>query len=371
MRFGWLVAALLPGRGDASLARHADDLFGPAAVALLQPLVPRRRPVHHRCLAVAACSRSASACRSGASSTASEWRRLPQVGDRDHARLHRRQPAHHRSGQCRGARLGGRSRGEAIFASPPPVAFWRRDLVWREGGCYRRSRYDPLARRLRPGQRNASRPTWTTRSCARRSAAIPSCRSSSNGRSFRRPRSMREGCSAQVAIGDARYGEGRRSRLAREAVIADRRAGMRAKPRQYVRPVHNCAVMSSRGAHLVHGDRGFTTGGGLVARIIAPGVRGVLDRIDRHLERGGIDATLPDGSRRRLGFRNPGPAARIELRSWMALVRLGDVGLGRLVQGVGAWRMGVARTRCLCSSCSAPMPFRSASSAAPRDLLAG
>jgi cyclopropane-fatty-acyl-phospholipid synthase len=95
--------------------------------------------------------------------------------------------------------------------------------------------------------------------------------------------------------------------------------------------------MSSRGAHLVHGDRGFTTGGGLIARIIAPGVRGVLDRIDRHLERGGIDATLPDGTRRRLGFRSSGPAARLELRSWMALVRLGVSGS---VGWYKAWELG-------------------------------
>jgi len=95
--------------------------------------------------------------------------------------------------------------------------------------------------------------------------------------------------------------------------------------------------MSARGAHLVHGDRGFTTGGGLIARIIAPGVRGVVDRIDRHLEHGGIDATLPDGTRRRLGFRNSGPAARIELRSWMALVRLGVSGS---VGWYKAWELG-------------------------------
>jgi len=95
--------------------------------------------------------------------------------------------------------------------------------------------------------------------------------------------------------------------------------------------------MSARGAHLVHGDRGFTTGGGLIARIITPGVRGVVDRIDRHLEHGGIDATLPDGTRRRLGFRNSGPAARIELRSWMALVRLGVSGS---VGWYKAWELG-------------------------------
>jgi cyclopropane-fatty-acyl-phospholipid synthase len=95
--------------------------------------------------------------------------------------------------------------------------------------------------------------------------------------------------------------------------------------------------MSSRGAHLVRGDRGFTTGGGLLARLLAPGVATLLDRIDRHLESGGIDVTLPDGSRRRLGFRGEGPAARVELRSWMALVRLGISGS---VGWYKAWQLG-------------------------------
>lgn len=87
--------------------------------------------------------------------------------------------------------------------------------------------------------------------------------------------------------------------------------------------------MSSRGAHLVHGDKGFTTGGGLLPRLLAPGLSTIVDRIDRHLESGGIDATLPNGTRRRLGFRGAGSAARIEIHSWMALVRLvvsGSVG---------------------------------------------
>ena len=95
--------------------------------------------------------------------------------------------------------------------------------------------------------------------------------------------------------------------------------------------------MSSRGAHLVHGDRGFTTGGGFVARLLAPAIAGVLDRIDRRLERGGIDVTLPGGTRRRLGFRAPGPAAAVHLKSWMSLVRLavsGSVGWYK------AWELG-------------------------------
>ncbi len=95
--------------------------------------------------------------------------------------------------------------------------------------------------------------------------------------------------------------------------------------------------MSTRGAHLVHGDRGFTTGGGLVARLMAPAIGGILDRIDRRLERGGIDVTLPEGTRRRLGFRTPGATAVVELKSWMSLVRLavsGSVGWYK------AWELG-------------------------------
>jgi cyclopropane-fatty-acyl-phospholipid synthase len=95
--------------------------------------------------------------------------------------------------------------------------------------------------------------------------------------------------------------------------------------------------MSSRGAHLVHGDKRFTTGGGVIPRLIAPAISGVLDRIDRRLERGGIDVTLPGGTRRRLGFRAPGPTAVVQLKSWMSLVRLavsGSVGWYK------AWELG-------------------------------
>src|SRR4029078_106581 len=95
--------------------------------------------------------------------------------------------------------------------------------------------------------------------------------------------------------------------------------------------------MSSRGAHLVQGDKRFTTGGGLLARLFAPGFTTVLDLIDRKLERRGIAATHPDGTRRRLGFRGAGPAARIEIKSWLALVRLAISGSGGRHK---AWAVG-------------------------------
>jgi len=98
--------------------------------------------------------------------------------------------------------------------------------------------------------------------------------------------------------------------------------------------------MTSRGAHLVRGDRGFATGGGLIARLLAPAFARVLDEIDRRLEIGGIDVSLPDGRRRRLGFRSPGPAAMVEIASWRALLRLavsGSVGWYKAWE-LGEWR---------------------------------
>ena len=85
----------------------------------------------------------------------------------------------------------------------------------------------------------------------------------------------------------------------------------------------------SRGRHLIAADRGFATGGGLLARFFGGGFHRILDRIDAGLLDGGIDATLPDGSKRLLGGRASGPMPIVQLHSWRALVRLissGSVG---------------------------------------------
>ena len=87
--------------------------------------------------------------------------------------------------------------------------------------------------------------------------------------------------------------------------------------------------MAGRGQHLVRAYRGFVTGGGIVARLVAPAFSHILDRIDARLATGGIELTLPGGAGRRRGFREPGPVARVELASWKALLRLavsGSVG---------------------------------------------
>jgi len=95
--------------------------------------------------------------------------------------------------------------------------------------------------------------------------------------------------------------------------------------------------MSRRGEHLVRADRGFATGGGLLAGLAAPAFARVLRQLDRRLVEGGIHATLPSGQRRRIGFHAPGPEPVVELRSWMALVRLATSGS---VGWYKAWERG-------------------------------
>ncbi|MDT9597890.1 cyclopropane-fatty-acyl-phospholipid synthase family protein [Sphingosinicella rhizophila] len=92
-----------------------------------------------------------------------------------------------------------------------------------------------------------------------------------------------------------------------------------------------------RGNHLVSADRGFATGGGMLARLFGGGFNPILDRVDRGLSQGAIEAILPDGSRRTLGGRAAGPIAIVHLRSWRPLVRLATSGS---VGWYKAWEQG-------------------------------
>ena len=109
----------------------------------------------------------------------------------------------------------------AIFASPPPVWFWRRSMSWREGRSVGRAEFEPFGRRL-----SAIQPLQTDRMddlLVR--AAI------ARDRSMRQflgwsilpvAEVVRDRCQAKVTIGDARYVEllSHRSRLARETILA-------------------------------------------------------------------------------------------------------------------------------------------------------
>ena len=112
----------------------------------------------------------------------------------------------------------------AMFASPAPVAFWKRDLVWREDHCYRRSRYNPLDGGL--GTVTPCQPTNMDNPLVREAIdRDPRLQKFLKWSILPQAEVVLERCSARIAIGDARYGEGRRSRLARESILPTQASG--------------------------------------------------------------------------------------------------------------------------------------------------
>ncbi|WP_443026801.1 class I SAM-dependent methyltransferase [Sphingomonas sp. LT1P40] len=93
----------------------------------------------------------------------------------------------------------------------------------------------------------------------------------------------------------------------------------------------------NRGRRDGRGDGAGASGQGVLAALLSPFLHKLLDRIDSGLAEGAIEATLPDGARRRLGGREPGPVAIVELRSWRALWRLAT---GGSVGWYEAWQAG-------------------------------
>ena len=106
---------------------------------------------------------------------------------------------------------------KSIFASPPPFYFWRRELVWSEGDCYRRSRYAPF---VGFGAVGACEPTHmadpAVREAIRRSKVLQKFLKWSI---LPQAEVVRWQCRARITIGDARYGRGASSRLGRSVII--------------------------------------------------------------------------------------------------------------------------------------------------------
>ena len=87
---------------------------------------------------------------------------------------------------------------------------------------------------------------------------------------------------------------------------------------------------TQRGRTLIESAKPFSRRTGLLARLLAPRVERMLQRIDAGLESGTIHGILPDGTPRTLGGHAPGFECVFELRSYRALVRIatnGSVGL--------------------------------------------
>ena len=119
-------------------------------------------------------------------------------------------------------------RATDIFASPPPVLFWRRTMVWRQGHDIGHAEFEPLGRRLTDIQ--PLQPDGMDQPLVRQAIAQTPRLRRFLGWSILPMATVELGrCAARVAIGDARYIEPgtRRSRLAREAIISLDRPGCR------------------------------------------------------------------------------------------------------------------------------------------------
>ncbi|TYC92840.1 metal-dependent hydrolase [Novosphingobium sp. BW1] len=98
---------------------------------------------------------------------------------------------------------------DRVFASPGPLAFWRREVVWRENGALGYARYDPLVAAGALSQIQAPQPDNMERPEVRRAiAASAQLRDFLDWSQMPFARISSEGCTEMVTVGDGRYARG-------------------------------------------------------------------------------------------------------------------------------------------------------------------
>ncbi|RIV89013.1 SAM-dependent methyltransferase [Aurantiacibacter zhengii] len=93
----------------------------------------------------------------------------------------------------------------------------------------------------------------------------------------------------------------------------------------------------ARGEGLLESGQRFGRMPGLAARLFAPAVSRIVEKIDAGLASGAIHATLPDGTKCTLGGNAPGFECDVTLHDWRALLRLAT---GGSVGWYQAWEAG-------------------------------
>lgn len=95
---------------------------------------------------------------------------------------------------------------DRIFASPEPIAFWRRDLFWRQNGLVSFGRYDPLRSPTGLVSHGQSIPDRMDEPLVRRAAAsTPEVRKFLAWSQLPVAAVKLQGCMARVNFGDARF----------------------------------------------------------------------------------------------------------------------------------------------------------------------
>jgi inner membrane protein len=108
---------------------------------------------------------------------------------------------------------------EVIYASPPPVFFWRRELAWSDRGMVRWGAYDPLRDVLsltdvtEPLADNMRDPA------VRRALAAPGIAAFARWSTMPMARVEHDACRVRVSFGDARYGRTVADNAFRQVVV--------------------------------------------------------------------------------------------------------------------------------------------------------
>ena len=113
---------------------------------------------------------------------------------------------------------------QAIYASPPPVLFWRRELAWRENGAISWADYDPLRDPSSIAEITPPVPDNMADPLVRSAVADPRIASFARWSTMPMAAVEHGRCSARVSFGDARYGR----------TVAGNRFN-----RQVIVPIHN------------------------------------------------------------------------------------------------------------------------------------
>ena len=96
---------------------------------------------------------------------------------------------------------------QTLFATPPPLKVWRRELVWRDGGMVAWGDYDPLVSLVGLTDYTAPAPDNMSDPLARQAmTATPAIVRFMRWSTMPMARIERGRCSARVSFGDARYG---------------------------------------------------------------------------------------------------------------------------------------------------------------------
>jgi inner membrane protein len=95
---------------------------------------------------------------------------------------------------------------DAMYASPPPLLFWRRELAWRQAGEVRWGSYDPFRGLLSVRDVTDPVPDNMADPFAQRALASPQLAAFARWSTMPIARIERSRCSARVSFGDARYG---------------------------------------------------------------------------------------------------------------------------------------------------------------------